>query len=134
MTDDWSRQAFMQGFNFVSITFKQAVNLLLLFLLDRPMCPDGMHISGRWCSTHCTEAKDTLDSVSYLVNFATLYFIFRCPSPGVFLSPPPSLPSPLLFRECRCRLPRPCQVNSLLFPPPHLNSRPRSPLRHLTWV
>ena len=60
----------------------------ILILLVRPPCPNGIRIVGEWCSTPCTEAKETLDSVPYLVNSATLYFLFRCPSPGVFLSSP----------------------------------------------
>ena len=63
-------------------------NYLLLLILDRPPCPDGMLIVERWCSTPCTEAKETLDSVPYLVDFDTLYFLFCLPSPGVFLSSP----------------------------------------------
>ena len=39
--------------------------ILLLLLLDRPPCTDGMHIVGRWCYTPYTEAKETLDSVTY---------------------------------------------------------------------
>ena len=60
----------------------------ILLLINRHLCPDDMRIVGWWCSTRCTEAKETLYSVPYLVNFSTLYFLFRCPSPGVFLSSP----------------------------------------------
>ena len=54
-----------------------------------------MRIVVRWCSTPCTEAKEALDSIPYLVSFATLYFLFRCRIPGFFLSCPrhSSLPS-----------------------------------------
>ena len=74
--------------------FKILENLLwwsvyfLILLLDCPPCTDGVHIVGRWCYTPCEMAKETLHSVPYLVNFNTLYFIFRCPSTGVFLSSP----------------------------------------------
>ena len=33
---------------------------LPLLLLDRHLCPDGMNIVGRWCSTPCTEANKKL--------------------------------------------------------------------------
>ena len=59
-------------------------NLILIF--DRPPCSDAMGIVGWWWSTPYTEAIETLDSVHYLVNFTTFYFLFRCPIPGVFLS------------------------------------------------
>ena len=39
------------------------IGVLLLLLLKRPLCPDGMHIVGQWCSTPYTEAKEKLDSV-----------------------------------------------------------------------
>ena len=61
---------------------------LLIILLDRPPCHNDMRIVGQYCSTPYTEAKETIDSDPYLVNISTLYFLFRCPSPGVFLSPP----------------------------------------------
>ena len=62
--------------------------VLLIIILNIPSCPDDMRIVGWWCSTPCAEAKETLDSFPYLVNFAMLYFLFRCPIPGVFLSSP----------------------------------------------
>ena len=114
--------------------FTQHVTPLLLLLFFRPPCPDGMRIVGQWCSTSCIEAKETLDSVPYLINFATFYFLFHFTSSGVFLSSPPLLLSPLLFRHHKCRLPRPCWFNSLMVPPPHPDSPPRSPLRPLTQV
>ena len=36
-----------------------------ILLLDRPSCPDGMHIVGRGCYTPCTEATETLEYVPY---------------------------------------------------------------------
>ena len=62
--------------------------LLLLLLLDRPPCPDGMRILGQWCSIPCTEAKETLDSVPYYLIALRFISIFSHPSPGVFLSYP----------------------------------------------
>ena len=47
-----------------------------------------MRIVGRWCSTPCTDTKETLDSVPYLGYFTTLYFIVLSSSPGLFLSSP----------------------------------------------
>ena len=49
----------------LSGTITESVNIqyLLLLLLDQPPCNDGMHIVGWWCSTPCTEATETLDSV-----------------------------------------------------------------------
>ena len=41
----------------------KTLHLLLILLIDRSLCPDGMHIVGRWCSTPFIEAKETLDSV-----------------------------------------------------------------------
>ena len=35
----------------------------ILLILDHYMCPDYVRIIVRWCSTPCTEAKETLDSV-----------------------------------------------------------------------
>ena len=41
---------------------------MAIFLpLYRPLCPNGMQIIGWCCSTSCTEAKDTLDYVPWLV-------------------------------------------------------------------
>ena len=37
--------------------------ILLIILLDRSPCPEGVRILGRWCSIPCTEAQETLDSV-----------------------------------------------------------------------
>ena len=38
-------------------------SLLLLILLGRYPCTDGVRIVGRWCSTPFREAKDKPDSV-----------------------------------------------------------------------
>ena len=35
--------------------------LFLIFLIDRPPCTNRMRILGRWCSTPCTDSKETLD-------------------------------------------------------------------------
>ena len=41
--------------------FLKTINIyIILLLLDRPPCPDGMRIIGRWCFTPCEEAKETL--------------------------------------------------------------------------
>ena len=37
--------------------------IYILLLLVRPPCPNGIRIVGWWCSTPCTDAKETLDSV-----------------------------------------------------------------------
>ena len=36
---------------------------LLILLLDRPPCPDGMLVVGWWYTSPQTEAKETLESV-----------------------------------------------------------------------
>ena len=38
---------------------------ILLIIIDRPPCTDGMRIVGRRCYTYCIEAKETLDSGPY---------------------------------------------------------------------
>ena len=47
--------------------FKNNQNLFrtwfLLLLFNQTLCPDGMRIVGKWCSTPCTEAKGTPDPV-----------------------------------------------------------------------
>ena len=41
--------------------------ILLLLLIDQPMCPNGIRIVETRCYTPCTYAKNTLDSVPELV-------------------------------------------------------------------
>ena len=46
------------------VYFEGLVYLLIYYsLLDRPLCPKGVCILGRWCSMHCAEAQQILDSV-----------------------------------------------------------------------
>ena len=60
-------------------------NLIILF--ERPPCPDGMRIVGRWCSTFFTEAKDTWYSVPELVMyFRFLLFTVATPWESSFTS------------------------------------------------
>ena len=54
---------FLQCYKYIYICIMKFHYLLLLLLLGRPLCPDGMLIVGQWCSTPCTEAKETLDSI-----------------------------------------------------------------------
>ena len=75
--------------------------LLLLFLLYRPLCPDGMLIVGWWSSSPQTEAKETLDSVPIELRFysrpvvvSTLLVAMRPEAPPVALHS--CLRSPLL--------------------------------------
>ena len=71
-------------------------NIYLLLLLDRHSCTNCMRIVGQWCSTPLTESQKTLDSVPYLVNFATLYFYSVVPVQESFYLPPiTTLPPPL---------------------------------------
>ena len=35
---------------------------IIILLIGRSMCPDGIHILGWWCFTPYTEAKESLDS------------------------------------------------------------------------
>ena len=44
-------------------------SLLIILLLDRPLCPDGMLIVGWWSSSPRTEAKETLDSIPIELRF-----------------------------------------------------------------
>ena len=37
--------------------------IIILILIERSMCPNGVRIVGQWCSTSCTEVKETLYSV-----------------------------------------------------------------------
>ena len=83
----------------------------LLILITRPPCPDGMRIAGRWCSTPCTEAKETLDYVPKLVKFAD-FTLFRYSILGVFLFFPSGAPPPH-------PLPPPLPPTLLPFPPPY---------------
>ena len=94
MPNSWSRQAYVKGFDCESITLKSDVNmfecteiaesiyegalllLLLLLLLERSPCIQGVQILGKWCSTLCTEAKETLDSVP--IWFSFLLYIHCC--------------------------------------------------------
>ena len=57
--------------------------VLLLILLERALFPNGVRIVGKWCSTPCTEANETLDYVPILLVTLRCTF-YRCPSPGVF--------------------------------------------------
>ena len=43
--------------------------LLIILLLDRPLCPDGMLIVGWWSSSPRTEAKETIDSIPIELRF-----------------------------------------------------------------
>ena len=93
--------------------------LIFLLLLDRPLCPNGMRTVGRWCSTPCTEAKETLDYVPELVM--DRYFVLATVAPSQYSSftSPPSLFFPILFHLRRCQFPLPRQIKDLLFPSPH---------------
>ena len=75
----------------------------LLLLVNWFPCPDGVHIVGRWCSTPCTEAKETLYSVPILwimLNSTRypcfipggFYFNTSCNIPDYPLPPPPPPP------------------------------------------
>ena len=71
---------------------------LILLLLGRSPFPDEVCIVGRWCSTPCTEAKETIKSVPIWL-IALLCTRYRCPSSGSlpFKSPsftPPAHPCP----------------------------------------
>ena len=126
--------------NKIRIIFKQNIfglqELLLVLIIDRSPCPDGVHIVGRWCSKTCTESKETIYYVHiWLVTICCTIYCF--PSPGVFRftpPPPPFILQPILVRlRClRHRLPCPFQINSHLFPPqnPHLRPPASSPSPH----
>ena len=91
-----------------------SVLLLLLLLLVQPLCPDRMCIVGRWCSTPCTEAKETPDYVPSLVKFV-ICILFWFPGPMVFLFVPYVTPPPY-------PLPVSPPPLLLLLPPPGLMS------------
>ena len=108
----------------------------MFLLFDRYSCPNGVRIVGRWCSTPCVVAKDTLDSVLF---YSLRYFllIIVVSSLGVFsFNTPPLLLHTILIHLLRClhRLPCPRQVNYLLFPPPHPHSCPLLSLLRITEV
>ena len=70
---------------------------LLLLLLSRNPCPDGMRIVGRCCSTPCIYAKETLDSVP---NWLNLLLVFSTGSPtqeSSFFVPSVTPPPILVF-------------------------------------
>ena len=48
--------------NINSISESNHYRFLLIIILDRPPCPDGMIIVWWWCSTPYKKAKETLDS------------------------------------------------------------------------
>ena len=68
-------------------------HLLLILILDRSMCPDGVRIVGRWCSTPCTEAKETLDSVPIELRFYSRPVCSTCHINFTHVTPPPLSPS-----------------------------------------
>ena len=95
-----------------------------------------MRIVGLWCSTTCTEAKDTLDSVP-IWFIELLCILCRCLIFGSLpFQPPPSFLRPTLVRLCRhrCHLPCPCRVNYHMLPPPHTHTYPPLPLHSLSQV
>ena len=51
-----------------SSRFLSLIDKYILLLLGRPLCPDGMHIVGKWCFTPYTVAKETLYSVPKWLN------------------------------------------------------------------
>ena len=74
--------------------------ILILLLLNRPLCTNGMRIEGRWCFTPCKEAKETLEHVPYLVIYCYVVLLLLLRPeiplllPSVTLLPLP-LPLPL---------------------------------------
>ena len=51
------------GMKYVTGSTQSHWGPIILLLIDRPPCNDGMRIVGRWCSTPCTEATETLEYV-----------------------------------------------------------------------
>ena len=100
-------------------------DILIIILIDRPPCPEGVHILGRWCSTPCIVAKETLDSVPiWLSCFFLSVAVF--PASGVFCHNPP--PSPLAERLDPPTQPFPAWLFSPLpLLPLWLHSPPRLP-------
>ena len=82
--------------------------ILLLIILNRSLCPNVMLIVGQWCSTLCTEAKETLDSVPIWLlrcfvpvavasDPGVFRFIYPSFTPPSHTRPPPPLPPPSPF-------------------------------------
>ena len=70
-----------------------------------------------------------------LISYRSLIFtLYCCSVPRLLFYFLLSIFSPVPSRRLRWFFPRPRQVNSLLFPPPHPYSRPRSPFISLTQV
>ena len=57
----YSKSGIFYGRPFM-ITFL-VISLSLILILVQTPCPNGIHVVGWWCSTPCTEAKETLDGV-----------------------------------------------------------------------
>ena len=57
-------------------------------LLGRSPCPDGVIVVGWWCSTPCTEVKDTLDSVPIWLKLSTLYSLPLSQLGSLYFFPP----------------------------------------------
>ena len=71
--------------------FLMCLIFLLLIILDRPPCPDGMLIVGWWSSSPQKEAKETLESVPIELCFYSRPVVFY----PLLVPALPSSPSPL---------------------------------------